>query len=133
MLLTFLAFATGLGQPTGAADTAIEGRWRNPSESVIITIGPCGQALCGRVHWASEKAVADAREAGTDPLIGAELLSEIVPKTEGRWKARLFVPDLRKTSRADLRLIGLGQLKVTGCAVGGLICTSQIWTRTIAE
>ncbi len=133
MLLPFFAFATSLAQPAGAADAAIEGRWRNPRESVIISIGRCGQSLCGTVEWASDKAIADARKGGTDQLIGAELLSEIVPNTKGRWKARLFVPDLRKTSTVDLRLIGLGQLKVTGCAVGRLICKSQIWTRTTAE
>jgi uncharacterized protein (DUF2147 family) len=133
VLLPLLAFATSLAQPAAPAKAPIEGRWRNPSESVIIAIGPCGQSMCGRVEWASYKAIGDARKAGTDPLIGAELLSDIVPKTEGRWKARLFVPDINKTSRTELRLIRLDQLKVTGCAVGGLICRSQIWTRTAAE
>ena len=129
MLIFFLFLTTILAQSNAPAAPAIEGRWRNPSESVIITITPCGQSLCGRVDWASEKAKADARKAGTDPLMGAELLSGIVPTTEGRWSGRLFVPDLRKTSKAELRLIGLDQLKVTGCAVGRLICKSQIWTR----
>lgn len=133
MLLPLLTFATGLAQPAEPAKAPIEGRWRNPAESVIIAIGPCGPSLCGRVEWASYKAINDARRAGTDPLIGAELLSDIVPKTEGRWKARLFVPDINKTSRTELRLIRLDQLKVTGCAVSGLICRSQIWTRTAAE
>jgi uncharacterized protein (DUF2147 family) len=133
VLLPLLAFGTSLVQPAPPENATIEGRWRNPAESVIVMIEPCGPSLCGRVHWASDKAKADARRAGTDPLVGAELLSDIVFKTEGRWKARLFVPDLKKTSKAELRLVGLGQLKVTGCAVGHLVCKSQIWTRTTAE
>ena len=72
-------------------------------------------------------------EGGADPLVGAVLLSEIVPKGEGRWKARLFVPDLKRTSRASLLQLGTSQLKVTGCAVGGIICKSQVWTRTEAQ
>ena len=126
MLLPFLAFALMLAQP---GETALEGQWRNPSGSVIIAIAPCGEALCGHVRWASEKAMADARKGGTDPLVGAELLSGIVPNGEGRWKARLFVPDLNKRSKAELRPLGTDQLKVTGCAAGRLLCKSQVWTR----
>ena len=90
--------------PTAApAGSVLEGHWRNPNGTVIIAIAPCGEVLCGRVQWASEKAMADARKGGTDPLVGAELLREIVPNGDGRWKARLFVPDLNKTSKAELR------------------------------
>lgn len=133
MLSHLLAFAINLAQPAAATETAIEGRWRNPTGSVIISIAPCGQWLCGRVDWASDKASADARRGGTDPLVGAQLLSEIVPKGETRWKARLFVPDLNKNSRAELRLVGVDQLKVTGCVIGRVACKSQIWARTEPE
>ena len=128
-----LVLALLLAQASEPAERALEGRWSNPSGSVIISIDSCGEALCGRVQWASDKAVADARNGGTDPLVGAQLLSDIVPKGEGRWRARLFVPDLNKRSKADIRQLGVNQLKVTGCAVGRLICKSQVWTRTQAE
>ena len=133
MLSLLLALATMLAQPGEPAETALEGRWRNPSGSVIISITPCGESLCGRVQWASDKAMADARKGGTDPLVGAELLGDIVPKGEGRWKARLFVPDLNKTSKGELLQLGNNQLKVIGCAVGRLVCKSQVWTRTETE
>ena len=130
MLLFLLPVATTLAQPD---KTALEGNWRNPSGSVIISIAPCGEAMCGRVQWASDKAVADARKGGTKPLVGVELLSGFVPKGENRWKGRLFVPDLKRTSKAEVRQLGPGQVKVTGCAVGRLVCKSQVWTRTEAE
>lgn len=130
MFLPLLA----LGQLLAQLDaTALEGQWRNPSGSVIIAIAPCGEALCGHVRWASDKAITGARKGGTDPLVGAELLSDIVPNGEGRWKARLFVPDLNKRSRVELRSLGTDQLMVKGCAVGRLLCKSQVWTRTEAE
>jgi uncharacterized protein (DUF2147 family) len=120
--------------PTAApAGSVLEGHWRNPNGTVIIAIAPCGEVLCGRVQWASEKAIADASKGGTDPLVGAELLREIVPNGDGRWKARLFVPDLNKTSKAELRESARDQLKVTGCTVGRLLCKSQVWTRTEAH
>lgn len=128
-----LALALILAQPAGPAEPALEGHWRNPSGTVIIAIAPCGEMFCGRVQWASEKAMADARNGGTDPLIDAELLTEIVPNGDGRWKARLFVPDINKTSKAKLRQLASDQLKVTGCAVGRLLCKSQVWTRTEAR
>ena len=130
MLLLLLPVATTLAQP---GERALEGYWRNPSGSVIISIAPCGEAMCGRVQWASDKAVADARKSGTDPLVGVELLSGFVLKGENRWRGRLFVPDLKKTSKAEVRQLGSGQVKVTGCAVGRLVCKSQVWTRTEAE
>jgi uncharacterized protein (DUF2147 family) len=128
-----LALAVILSQPAEPSETGLEGRWRNPSGSVIISITQCEQSFCGRVQWASDKAVSDARRGGTDPLVGAKLLTDIVPRGKGRWSARLFVPDIHKTSRAKLRLLGLDQLKVTGCAAGRIICKSQVWTRATAE
>jgi uncharacterized protein (DUF2147 family) len=115
------------------AAPSLEGNWRNPSGSVIIAITPCGEAICGRVEWASDKAQADARKGGTDPLVGVELLSGFVSKGEGRWKGRLFVPDLNKRSKAELRQLGPDQVKVTGCAIGRLFCKSEVWTRTEAN
>jgi len=130
LLLFLLAFAFNAPHLTGQIETAIEGHWRSPNGSVIISIGPCDQSLCGHVYWASDKAIADSRKGGTDPLVGTELISEIVPYGEGRWKARLFVPDINKTTRAELREIGPDQLRVKGCTAAGLVCKSQIWTRT---
>jgi uncharacterized protein (DUF2147 family) len=105
------------------------GRWSNPSGSVSVAIAPCGDALCGRVESASDKAKADARKGGTDPLVGVELLSGFTAAGDGRWKGRLFIPDLNRRSRAELTMIAPDQLKVTGCAVGRVVCKSQIWVR----
>ena len=131
MIAALLAFVL-VAQPTGP-EPALEGRWRNPAASVVIAIGQCGQSLCGRVEWASDKATADARKGGTDPLLGTVLLSDIQPRSAGRWKARLFVPDINKRSKAELILAGDDRLKVSGCAVGGIVCRSQLWTRVPAN
>jgi len=116
-----------------AAHSALEGRWRNPSGTVIIVIATCDADVCGLVQWASDKALDDARKGGTDPLVGTQLLRRITPKSEGRWTAQLFVPDINKTSNVELRQLELNQLKVTGCAVGRLLCRSQIWVRVESE
>jgi hypothetical protein len=61
--------------------------WVNPAGSVIVEIAMCDEtALCGHVRWSSDKAAADARAQGADPLRGTGLLHQFVPAGEGRWK-----------------------------------------------
>lgn len=109
------------GQP------AIEGRWINPDRTVIVDIAQCENALCGTVAWASEQAKQDARK-GTPTLVGTQLLTGLKSNGTG-WRGKLFVPDRRVRVTAKLRLSGDQQLKVSGCAVGGLVCNAQVWTR----
>lgn len=113
----------------GTAPPSIAGGWVNPARSVTVAIAPCGDEYCGTVEWASDKAAADARRGGTDPLVGTRLFTRLAPKGDRRWAGRVFVPDINKTSRATLSLVAPDRLKVTGCAVGGLLCKSQLWTR----
>ncbi len=113
-----------------AADAApIEGRWKNPSGRVTVLIEACGEAYCGSVIAAAESAKADARRGGTANLVGTQLMNGFKPAGPGKWRGRMFVPDINHRSKAELRLIGAGQLKVTGCMVGRMICKSQLWTR----
>ena len=113
-----------------ATDPApVEGRWKNPSGRVTVLIEACGDALCGSVIAAAESAKADARRGGTANLIGTQLMSGFKPAGPGKWRGRMFVPDINHRSKAELSLIGADQLKVTGCMVGRMICKSQLWTR----
>jgi len=109
--------------------TAPTGRWKNPSGSVIVAIDACGSAYCGTVEWASDGAKADSKKGGTSSLVGTQLMTGFATAGPGRWKGRLFIPDLNRRSKAELKMVGPSQLKVTGCAVGRLVCKSQLWTR----
>ena len=130
MLAPFISIAILFSDPVGPSP---EGSWQNPTASVIIVIAPCGEAFCGSVSWASDKAQADARKGGTDRLVGTQVLSNFVSTQSGSWKGQLFLPDLNKRSKAEIRRIGDSQLKVTGCAIAGLVCKSQLWTRVEVE
>jgi len=111
--------------PLGAAE--IEGRWRSPGGNSIIDVAPCGDAWCGTVAWASDKAKQDARK-GTDQLVGTQLLTDLEEKQPGRWQGRIFIPDRNMRATAKLQLIGPDQLKVSGC-VARVICSSQVWSK----
>ena len=111
----------------------LAGYWTNQSRSVIIEMAPCPDAgWCATVVWASDRAAANARRGGTESLVGTELLHGFVAIAPDRWKGRIFVPDMGKRSRAELRQLGGSRLMVRGCTIGGLLCKSQVWTRADA-
>ena len=110
---------------------SIDGRWINPARTVIIQIAPCGGERCGVVEWASPQAEADARK-GTPKLVGTALLTKLEPRSATQWAGRLFVPDRNIRASAKVRLLEPDELKVSGCALGGILCDSQVWTRAPA-
>jgi uncharacterized protein (DUF2147 family) len=105
----------------------IEGYWKNPIGSAIIAIAPCGNALCGKVVWASERGQREASK-GSSHVVGTTVLTEMAP-SGNRWTGTLFIPDDDVHVPARLQLLGPRQLKLTGCVMAGLFCRSQIWTR----
>ena len=120
-----LLMLTGAAQPRAA--TPIEGLWRNPIGSAIIAITPCGNALCGKVVWASARGQREA-STSTSHVVGTTVLTEVMANGN-RWTGILFIPDDNIHVSARLQLLGARNLQLTGCALAGLLCRSQIWTR----
>ncbi|MEO8175734.1 MAG: DUF2147 domain-containing protein [Sphingomicrobium sp.] len=111
-----------------AAEAApIEGRWTNPKHNVIIHVQRCGAAYCGKVAWASEQAKAKARHG--ENLVGATLMSGFRPVGNGEYKGRAFDPKRGLHGTATIRPVGDNGLEVRGCAIAGMLCKSQRWTR----
>ena len=127
-----LAVLILLTAQAGAASTqaaSIDGKWINPAKSVIIDIAPCGDKRCGVVEWASDSAKADARK-NAPQLVGTPLLTGLSPASAAMWRGRIFVPDRNIKASAKINVLGPDQIKVTGCALGGILCDSQVWSRT---
>ena len=133
ILIALIAIAAASSAQPARDGASIDGNWTSPSGNVVVTIAPCGSAMCGRVSWASDRAKADARQGGTDPLIGTELMTDFTARSDGRWKGRLFVPDLNRRSRAELRLVDADRIKISGCMVGRILCKSQLWVRSTGD
>jgi len=132
MFRIFLIAIALVASPAFAA-SPIEGQWTNPARSVTVRIAACGGgSLCGRIVGASPDAKAKAAAAGTPRLIGTELMSRIVPAGEGAWRGIFFVPDRNVRAPGELRLLGPRTLEIEGCAMAGLLCKSQQWTRVAA-
>jgi uncharacterized protein (DUF2147 family) len=111
-----------------APHASIEGLWKNPIGSAIISVAPCGSALCGKVVWASARGQREVATTTTH-VVGTTVLTNVKPKGRG-WTGRLFIPDDNIHVSAKLQLLSATQLKLTGCGLAGLICRSQVWTRT---
>jgi uncharacterized protein (DUF2147 family) len=107
----------------------IEGRWANPKGSVIVEIERCGAAYCARVASANAKAQASARKGGTPKLIGTRVLTDLRPNGSGAYKGSAFDPKRNIRAPATVRALGPNTLLIKGCAIPGLLCKEQRWTR----
>lgn len=119
--------------PGSSADAATPatpiGLWQNPKGTIIVQTRHCGQLLCGNIVWAGPRAIADAREAGVNALVGTELLSDYRPSGAGRWTGRVYVPDQGRRFYSTIELRAPNDLRISGCILGGLICKRQDWIR----
>lgn len=109
-------------------DDAYLGTWQNPSGSVRIRASTCGPKVCGTVVFANDKAKADARRGGTDPLIGTQLFEEFTARGPNQWRGRVFVPDMNRRVTGTATLQDENTIRVEGCAAR-VICRNQVWTR----
>ena len=126
----FLAFALlFLAAVPAAAQASVEGRWTNAKRSVVIEVARCGQAWCATVVSASAKAKANARKGGTENLIGTRILTGARPVGKGVYKGRGFIPKRNIYAPATIRQRGPNVMEVEGCAIAGLLCKEQRWTR----
>lgn len=113
--------------PSAATAAPIEGKWQNPKDSVIVDVRPCGAGtFCGRVAWASPKA---KRKSEGRMTVGTQLLSGLKADGRGGYKGRAYVPKRQIHATAIVRHAGGNALIVKGCALGGLLCKSERWTR----
>jgi uncharacterized protein (DUF2147 family) len=105
------------------AQAALEGRWANPKHSVIVIVAKCGDGYCGTVSWASP----GNREKGVKP--GTRVLSDLKPLGDGTYRGRALEPKRNISGSALVRQDGPNVMVVKGCAVLGLFCKEQRWTR----
>jgi uncharacterized protein (DUF2147 family) len=121
--------AAGLTAAPALAQASVEGRWTNPKRSIVIEVARCGNAWCGTVVSATAKAKANARKGGTPNLVGTRILSGARPVGKGVYKGRGFIPKRNISAPATIRQRGPNVMEVEGCALGGLLCKEQRWTR----
>jgi uncharacterized protein (DUF2147 family) len=121
-----------------AADPA--GVWLTQTGGSRIRIADCGGALCGTIIWLKEPNDPDTGKPKTDknnsdsakrsrPLIGVQIVLGMKPAGEGKWTGQVYNAEDGKTYSGNLTFPGGGSLQLQGCALGGLVCKGQTWTK----
>ncbi|MEN2786845.1 DUF2147 domain-containing protein [Sphingomonas qilianensis] len=124
-----IAAATLAMLPAAALAAPPKGVWTNPQKSVRVVFQRCGQAMCGKVVWASPKAQADAAAGGGGPLVGTMLFRDFVEEERGLWSGSVLIPDIGQTVSGTIEQTGPSTLVGEGCVFAGIGCKSQTWTR----
>jgi uncharacterized protein (DUF2147 family) len=117
-----------LAAPAAGSAQSLEGQWTNPKRSVIVNVERCGDALCGTVSWASQHSREKVADNGRQ-LVGTRILTGLKPTGGGLYRGQAFEPKRNIRGSATVRQLGANTMVVRGCAVLGMICKEQRWTR----
>lgn len=93
------------------------GVWLTEEKEGRIRIEPCGPNLCGY-------AINSQTDANAE-----QVLINMRPMTEAKWSGRIFDPNSGSTYDSTIALKSPDSLQVQGCAMGGMFCGGQTWSR----
>ena len=127
---TAALFALAASSSAAAAPGALEGHWENPKHTTVVNVSVCGSGpeYCAIVLKASAKAQENARKGGTIHYIGTEIL-RVHQAGEGIFKGTAFDPESNMHVEATVKMVAPGVMELKGCAIMGLICQEQRWTK----
>jgi uncharacterized protein (DUF2147 family) len=129
--ILFAAALTMLAAPSALAAQTLAGNWTNPKRSVIVKVDRCGQAYCGTVSWASQKNRDKVEDRRGKELVGMQILTGLKPTGGGLYKGEALEPKRNIRGSATVRQLGNNTMVVKGCAVLGIFCKEQRWTRVV--
>jgi len=126
--------------PASAGDA--RGNWLTENGRAKVTIASCGGALCGNIVALKEPNDPATGKPKTDsnnpdaakrarPMIGVQIVIDMkADTTADKWKGQVYNAEDGKTYSGSITLVNATTLNLQGCALGGLICKTQTWTRT---
>jgi uncharacterized protein (DUF2147 family) len=137
--IAVLLAGVAVAAPAMAGDPT--GMWMTQGGKSRVRIANCGGALCGTIAWLNEpddpetgRPKTDKRNADASrrnrPLIGVAIMLAMKPAgTPDKWAGQVYNAEDGKTYSGSMTLRNANALKLEGCALGGLICKGQTWTR----
>lgn len=123
--MRFLAMALALLAGAAAADP-VEGTWKTqPDEGAYahVRMVPCGDKLCGVIVRTF-----NASGEYESPNKGKTLVINMAPQGGGQYRGKVWRPSNNKVYTGKMALSG-NALTLQGCVAGGLLCSSQTWSR----
>lgn len=124
-----LALLLALSGPAAAQGTPV-GQWLTEGRDAVITVSPCGAALCGRITGIT----LDRPDAPipTDyqgrSQCGLTIIRDATRDGEDGWAARIMDPRNGREYRARMALDGKGRLRVRGYLGIPLFGQTEVWT-----
>ena len=124
----------------GALAADPSGTWLTQVGTSRIKVADCGGALCGTIVWLKEPNDPDTGKPKTDknnsdaakrsrPLLGVQIVLGMKPNGADKWAGQVYNAEDGKTYSGNLTYPGGSSLQLQGCALGGLVCKGQTWTR----
>lgn len=118
----------------------LDGYWMDSDGEVILNIGPCGDARCGKVAWLRKPRGADGAPLRDYKNPDEKLQSRFVcglpvvvgfrKQPDGTWgQGTVYVPDHGMTFSGYAEVLNLNQVKVSGYVFLPLFGSSEVWTR----
>lgn len=138
--LTALAIGLTVLSSAAAAEQRLSGTWLTEDKSTRVAFQACGAADCGKIVWLKDPVDPETGQAWRDKfnpddtqkrraLIGLAIASGLKPSGDRRWVGALYDPEEGKTYTGEVQLVGQDRLQLKGCALGGLVCESEVWSR----
>ncbi len=112
-LQTPQAPTTSMAQPA----TTPLGLWLTAEKEGKVRIEQCGANLCGYS--------VDAKSNQN----GEQVLINMKPGNDAKWSGRILDPNTGSTYDLTIALQGSDTLRIQGCAMGGMFCGGQTWSR----
>jgi uncharacterized protein (DUF2147 family) len=103
--------------PAVASVNSPLGLWLTEEKEGKVRIEQCGINLCGySVDTKSDQN-------------GEQVLINMKPGKDSNWSGRILDPNTGSTYDSTIALKGPDTLRVQGCALGGMFCGGQTWSR----
>ncbi|SFK50665.1 DUF2147 domain-containing protein [Shimia haliotis] len=109
-----------------ASADPILGMWKTEVDDgsyAHIDMKPCGAKICGTI---AKTFNGDGEYQS--PNIGKKLVIDMEAKGDGAYAGEVWRPSNDKIYIGKMQLNG-NKIKLKGCVAGGLLCSSQNWTR----
>lgn len=139
-ITTTAILCLGAVTPSRAGDP--RGNWLTENGRATVAIANCGGALCGKIIALGEPIDPATGKPRTDnnnsdaakrtrPLIGVQIVIDMKPDSiADKWKGQVYNAEDGNTYSGSITLVDAKTLNLQGCALAGLICKTQKWTRT---
>jgi len=116
------------------------GTWLTENGRSRVKIVDCGGALCGTIVWLKEPNDPETGKPKTDKnnadaakrsrsLIGVQIVLSMKPNGANKWSGQVYSPEEGKVFSGNFMEQGPNAVRLEGCALGGLVCKGQNWTR----